>query len=109
MKLNTTKTVFVAFVLSATASFAQNVTEFERVYYSTPESVEESEITFDVKVPVAQADHSKFRLEISNNSNDILVYDSKETTFKYEAGDVHPTVKQVVINPGKSKAKNPNS
>jgi len=85
--------------------FGQDVSGFERVYYTTPNSIETDDYTLDVKNAVAQADHCKLGMKIVNNTNDFLLFKSKESSFKYSFGEKHPTVKPIYIKPNGSKTR----
>ncbi|MDX2360390.1 MAG: hypothetical protein QNK23_06265 [Crocinitomicaceae bacterium] len=85
--------------------FGQDVSGFERVYYSAPNSVETDDYTLDVKNAVAQFDHCKLSMKITNNTTDFLLYKSKESKFKYPFGEKKPTVKPIYIKPNGSKTR----
>ena len=104
MKKTITFSLLSAFILGASALFAQNVTEFERVYYYDQES-EEGDYAYSAKNVVAEATVCKFALTINNNSSDFLMYVPKESAFKYDSGDKHIAMNPYFIKPDGKKMK----
>ena len=105
MSLGTIKLIITGLFLYTTTLFAQEVSGYEKVYYSNPETLEQDEVEFSFKSTVAQFDHCKTGITIENNSNDYILYKSSESSFKYEFGDKHPSLKDVYIAPGDKKSK----
>ena len=105
MKRSITFSILSVFLLGTSALIAQNVTEFERLYYFDPDPIEEGDYNFNAKNVVAEASLSKFALTIENNSSDFLLYTPKESAFKYSAGEKSVDLKPYFIDPGKKKTK----
>jgi len=105
MKLTITKSLIIGTLFLASGLLAQEVTEYERVYYLNPETFDGPEYGIIIKNVVAQNDHCKFGLKLTNNTNDYLVYIPKESTFNYSFGDKHPSQKEFMIQPNGSKSK----
>lgn len=105
MTFSTTKAIITGIILSSTTLFAQEVAGYERIYYTSPESVETDDIEFTFKNAVAQFDHCKVGFTIDNNSSDFLLYNSENTTFNYEFGAKKGDIKPFYIDPSSKKTK----
>lgn len=105
MALSTTKAIITGLFITSTTLFAQEVSGFERIYYTSPEPVEAEDIEFSFKNAVAQFDHCKVGFTIDNNSSDFLLYDSEKTSFNYEFGVKNGDIKPFYIDPSSKKTK----
>lgn len=91
--------------ISCSSAFAQELTEYERIYYSDIVETEAGDFTFSTNNCVAQLDNCKLALKIENKSSDFLMFVPKESTFKYSFGDKNPDVKPYYIAPDDKKTK----
>ena len=105
MKLNIIKSLLTLLIISATSAFAQDVTGYEKVFYNNPDNQSADNCEIIISNAVATSEYSKLGLKISNNSNDYLFYNSKESVFKFPFGEKSPTAKAAYIKPGGSKTK----
>jgi hypothetical protein len=108
MKKATTLPMIAGLMFISFASLAQEITNYETVYYTDPQEVEIPENTgvkVEIKNVVAVKESAKLAMKITNDSKDIIIFEPSESTFKYEFGDVHPKEKEIIIAPGKSKSK----
>lgn len=85
--------------------FGQDLTQYERIYFSDPESIEGDDFILHAKNGVNQADHSKFAYTIENNTQDFIMCNPEEATFKFSFGEFHPSVKSYLVKPGDKKTK----
>lgn len=102
-----TITLAVAFfsMLAANTYFAQEVTQFEKVFYHDVETIDADAYTMSPKNGVAQADHFKFALKIENKSDGYLFIEPSESVFHYEFGDKTPVEKPIYIGVNDSKTR----
>lgn len=108
MKKATTLPMIASLMFFSFTSFAQEITNYETVYYADPQEVEIPENTgvkVEMKNVVAVKESAKLALKVTNDSKDIIIYQPSETVFKYEFGDIKPKEKEIIIAPGKSKSK----
>lgn len=105
MKSNITKSLLTLAIIGVTSVFAQEVTEYKKVYYDNPESQSNDHCELAISDVVSVPEYTKFGMKISNNSSDFLFYNSKESTFNFSFGERHPVVKPIYIKPGGSKTR----
>lgn len=54
---------------------------------------------------VAEQEYSKFKVKITNKTNDYLLFDGSQCVFKFDFGEYKPNERQVVIGPNESDSK----
>lgn len=58
------------------------------------------DVTIDIENAVAKTEYAKFKLRITNKTNDYIIYKPQESTFKFESTKVVPEdKKEITINP----------
>ncbi len=105
MKKTTTLSLLSLFLLGSTSLFAQDPTEFERVFYFDLEPVEEGDFVYTARNVVALKEYAKFALTLENNSTDYLLFKPSESSFKYDSGDRKVSLKPILIKPHSKKSK----
>jgi len=103
MKMTTNFFLFIG--LSTSTVFAQEVTGFEKVLYTSPADIEVEGVNLSSKNIVAQADHCKLAFTVSNNTSDLIMYDANETEFAYSFGKKNPSLKPFILKPSDKKTK----
>jgi hypothetical protein len=86
-------------------SFGQDLSEYEKVYYAVPDPIETDDFTLSVKNGVALAEYSKLSMKITNNSNDYLIYYSKESKITMGSDEYTPKSKACLITPNNSRSR----
>lgn len=108
MKKATTLPIIAGLILCSFTSKAQEITNYQTIYYADPQEVEIPENTgvkVEVKNGVAVKDNAKVAFKITNDSKDIIIFQPNEMAFQYEHGAVKPNEKVMVIAPGKDKSR----
>lgn len=103
MKITTNLFLFIG--LSTTTLFAQDVTGYEKVLYTSSEDTEVDGVKLSSKNAISQADHCKLAFTVENTTSDLIMYDSKETEFVYSFGKKNPSVKSFILSPNDKKTK----
>jgi hypothetical protein len=77
-------------------SFAQDK-KAKHVNYYKPVIAETKEISVDIQDAVSMVEFSKFKLRLTNKTNDYILYKPKESLFKLSSGDFVPEDKKTIL------------
>lgn len=99
-------TLFLAVLMIATLAFSQKKNDPKyTIYYKDVAPIKTNDITIEIVDAVAQAAFSKFKIKITNNTGDYILYKPSESIFKYERNEYHPTDKDMIIGPFEKESK----
>lgn len=74
-------------------------------YYKIPQAVEANNYQLNFADIVSKMVYAKLAFSIKNTSEDYLVFNHEEATFKYPFGEYHPQARVLYIKPGETKKK----
>ncbi|MDF2448992.1 MAG: hypothetical protein K0R26_1496 [Bacteroidota bacterium] len=95
------KKTFLAFASAALFIGSASAQNFEKLFYK--DQVKESDdITVSVDNAVSTAGETKFKLKITNKTNDYILYKPTESSFNIEGKDLKPSEKMAIIKPNGS-------
>lgn len=90
-------------LFSATAVFAQETT-YEKVFFN-PNGFENEQVKVEIDNVVSLPKETKFKMTITNKTNNFIAYNSEESNFEIPGQDVRAKEKSWLIEPLESKSK----
>lgn len=109
MNKTVTKFSFLLGTFVSLSAFGQTLDKYETVYFQDVQTQnvpsENANLSVDIKNVVAQKDNAKFALKVSNDGEDFILFNPKESTFKIASQEIHPDEKSIVIEPTKNKSR----
>lgn len=97
------KKLILAFMAVGTLStaVAQKEVKYAKLYYKNL-SVENNDVSISVDNAVSTDGETKFKLKITNKTNDFLILKPEECKFVIDGKDMKPTEKWLIISPNES-------
>ncbi len=94
-------------LVTATPVFAQKEKKVDpkHINFFKDAKVETDDYIVEVFDVIARAEEAKFRIKITNKTNDYLIWNPSESVFKFEFGEFKPKEKEVVIKPNDKESK----
>jgi hypothetical protein len=86
--------------ISITAS-AQTDTPYKKIYYKSADAENEA-LSIKIENAVSTDAETKFKLIITNKTNDYIIYKADESIFKIDGKEISPQERWLVIEPNKS-------
>lgn len=109
MNKTITQITVLAGLFVSSLSIAQSLDKYETIYYQEGPAQElpgdNINVSIDIKNIVGQKDNAKFALKVINDGEDFIMFNPKESTFKYASVDMHPDEKALIVEPTKNKSK----
>lgn len=98
--------LIMAFCLSFffSIAFSQDSPKFEKIIFKDAQ-FENEYVKVEIDNIVSMPKETKFRMRITNKTNDFLIYNSKESNFDITGQDVRSKEKSFIIEPNDSKRK----
>jgi hypothetical protein len=97
------KKLFLAVIalISLNVAFAQKEVKYAKLYYKDMK-VENNDVTITVDNAVSTDAETKFKLKITNKTNDFIIYKPEESKFTINGKESKPTEKTKTIKPNDS-------
>ncbi len=94
--------ILIVLMLSTVSlTFAQKEIKYEKIYYLDTKA-ESNDVTISIDNAVSTDAETKFKLKITNKTNDYIIYKPSESKFIINGKEINPQEKPLVIEPNES-------
>lgn len=95
MKIEKVILVALLGIVGSNQLFAQ---AYRKIFYQE-QTIQNKNVTITIQDPVATPTGTKFKMVVTNLSNEYIVYKPAESTFKIQGKEYHPDEKPIIVRP----------